>query len=193
MKRALLAALLLATGCTVTTSTSTGSLSLDTPVYSTTADKSGERSDHKFKAGEEVHVLIPANGYKKDASGQAHIQADVVIKDSKGAEILKKDNIVDANLKPEGEPPIDLSFTFTIPPSRPSEEYKVAVTARDANGGATTTQNSSFNIESTGAAAAPDAAATPMAADTAAPMDATTPGAAAPAAETPAAAETTAP
>jgi hypothetical protein len=154
------ATLLLMTGCTVTTSTSTGSLSAENLRYSGTADASGVRSDATFKPGEVVYILFDVKGFKTDDKGQCHVQEDLLVKAPDGSEVLNKKNILDFTGEPKGADSLNLNNDITLPPGAPAGKYSVTISLRDVVSSGTVNQNSGFTIAGD-AAAAPAPTETP--------------------------------
>lgn len=163
------ATVLLLAGCTVTTSTSTGSLAVENLRYSSTAEENGVRTDATFKPGETVFVLFDVKGFKTDDKGQVHVQEDLVVKGPDGAELLNKKNILDFTGDPKGGTSLKLNNDITLPAGVPAGKYGVTINLRDVVSSGTHNLNSSFTVAGD-AAAAPggDPAAMPGGGDPAA-------------------------
>jgi hypothetical protein len=163
---ALAATALLVTGCTVSTSTSTGSLSVEDLKFSSTKDGSQVRSDATFKPGEVVYILFKVKGFKNDDQGKAHVQEDLIVKGPDGKEVLNQKNLLDFNDK--GGDTLNLDNNLNVPPTFPTGTYSVTIALRDVNGGGTYNHNGSFKLEGApvGGAAPPAGEETPAAAET---------------------------
>ncbi|MEW6279522.1 MAG: hypothetical protein AB1758_12915 [Candidatus Eremiobacterota bacterium] len=161
---AVLAAILvawLATGCTVTTSTSTGGLSVNDFKFSAEGPDGESRSDAKFKAGETVYTIFEVTGFKQGDDKKVTLEEDLKVTGPDGKAIIEQDGIslLDQSYD-QAVDTVSAHNKLTLPESAPSGEYKVTMKLKDKVGGGTTTHNSKFTWEGTGGPAStgsPDA------------------------------------
>lgn len=138
---------LLATGCTVTTTTGTGTLRSDNVKMGTSKDGE-DRSDHKFKKGETVWLAFDIKGFKQADDGDVWVQEDLDVTAPDGKSILHKENILDLHQKADkGAANVHATNEISLPKPPVAGTYTLKITLRDKIGNGTQTSNSTFVVE----------------------------------------------
>jgi len=140
--------LLLAGGCTTSSSVSTGGLEAKNMKFSASKDAKDERSDARFKKGETVYVLFDVNGFKQADDDNIWVQQDLDVTGPDGKSVLKKENILDMHEKaPKGADNLNANNEIKLPDAAGPGAYKVTISLRDKIGNGTSTNTTNFTVE----------------------------------------------
>ncbi len=143
----LIVCLALVMGCTVSTSTSSGGLTVNDFKFGE-GPEGPARSDPKFKQGEKVFTLFEVKGCKQGDDKKVVISEALIVTGPDGKEVI---NAPDISLIDKAyEESVDVVSghnELTLPDGLPSGKYEVKMKLTDKNGGGVTNHNSSFSWE----------------------------------------------
>ncbi len=148
----LVVCLALVAGCTVTTSTSSGGLTVNDFKFGEGAEGPA-RSDPKFKEGEKVFTLFEVKGFKQGDDKKVVISEALTVTGPDGKEVINAPDIslIDKSYE-ESVDVVKGHNELTLPDGLPSGKYEVKMKLTDKNGGGVTNHNSSFTWEGSGQA-----------------------------------------
>lgn len=144
---AILVVCLALVGCTVTTSTSSGGLTVNDFKFGEGAE-GPTRSEPKFKEGEKVFTLFEVKGFKQGDDKKVVISESLTVTGPDGKEVISAPDIslIDKSYE-ESVDVVKGHNELTLPDGLPSGKYEVKMKLTDKNGGGVTNHNSSFTWE----------------------------------------------